>query len=277
MSIDSSPPAQPPQMSPDKKWFWDGAAWRPIPVHEAAFPNWKGIGSGFTPEVAAPAAVAPVRRAVAPTPAYRMAGPAPDVAAPRWNTQPPVRAKVRKFGVMAAGVGVLIAVVALVSVLATMALTARPAAQPQAAASPTPGPATRSDSAWASYVVKSLTSPMADLKDTTSQTRTTCVVGMTSSCADTVQAIGNQVAAILPLLDKATIPLCIAAQETRLHADLTAMNAGAQLAFKGFHDNKKSEFASGLGQVNSLAGQVQNDFVAVSKAAPGCDSQVTGP
>ena len=260
-------------MSPDKKWFWDGAAWRPIPVHEAAFPNWKEIGTGFTPEVAAPVAAAPVRRGHAAAPAYRMAGPAPDVAAPRWNTEPRTRARVRKYGVMAA----LIAVVALVSVLATLALTARPAAQPQAAASPTAGPATRSDSAWASYVVKSLTPPMADLKDTAAQTRTTCIVGMTSSCADTVLAIGNQVAAILPLLDNATIPLCIATQETRLHADLTAMNAGAQLAFKGFHDNNKSEFSSGLGQVNALAGQVQNDFVALGKAAPGCDSQLTGP
>jgi hypothetical protein len=268
-------------MSPDKKWFWDGAQWRPIPVHEAAFPNWRGIGAGFTPEAVAsspplPGPPLPARRQ-APTPAYRMAGPAPDVAIPSWNQHAP-RAGIRKYGVLAAGAAVAVALIALVSVLATLALTARPTptvARP--AATPYAGPTTRSDSARAAYLVKALTNPMADLKDSTSQTRTTCVVGMTSSCADTFQAIDNSVKVILPLFDNVTIPGCIAAQEAKLHADLMTLAAGEQLAYKGFHDNKKSEFTTGLGQVNSVGGRVQTEFAAMSSAAAGCDPTVTGP
>jgi hypothetical protein len=268
-------------MSPDKKWFWDGAAWRPIPVHEAAFPNWKGIGAGFTPEMAAqpaPAVPQTPRFQPPPAPAYRMAGPAPDVVAPRWSSPPTPQTKVRKYGIVAGGVGVLIAVVALVSILATLALSNRQAPAPKIATTkPQAGPANRSDTARADYVLKALTAPMADLKDTASTTRTTCAVGMTSSCADTFIAIDNSVTAMVTVLDGATIPLCIAAQETKLRADLGALAAGEQLGYKGFHDNKKSEFASGLAQVNSVSARVQTDFAAVAAAAPGCDSALTGP
>ena len=268
-------------MSPDKKWFWDGAAWRPIPVHEAAFPNWKGIGSGFTPEMASPQAPAiqqPARFQAAPTPAYRMAGPAPDVVAPRWSSPPTRQAKVRKYGVLAAGGAVAIALVALVSVLATLALSSHPAPAPVVATTkPLGGPEARSDSARAAYIVKALTQPMADLKDTTSQTRTSCVVGMTSSCADTFIAIDNSLATILPILDKATIPLCIGPQEVAVRTDLGTMAAGEQQAYKGFHDNKKSVFASGLTQINSISGRVQTEFAAMATAAKSCDPDITGP
>jgi hypothetical protein len=270
-------------MSPDKKWFWDGSAWRPIPVREAAFPNWKGLGAGFTPEMAAQAAPPPVlpqsaRRQAASVPGYRMAGPAPDVIAPNWNVKPPIQARVRRYGVMAAGVGVLIAVVALVSVLATLALSARQTPTATVTTTkPQAGPATRSDSARAAYVVKALTGPMADLKDTTSQTRTICSVGMTSSCADQFVLLDGSLNAMLPVLATATIPQCIVTQETKLQADLTTMSAGEQLAYKGFHDNKKTEFLAGLAQVNGVAARAQSDFAAMSSAAAGCDPTITGP
>jgi hypothetical protein len=267
-------------MSPDKKWFWDGSAWRPIPVHEAAFPNWKGIGAGFSPEMAAPAVVpAPAaRRQAAPMPGYRMAGPAPDVAAPHWNVKPPVQARVRRYGVLAAGVAVLIALVALVSVLATLSLSNHPTAAPQVATTrPAAGPASRSDSARAAYLVKAMTAPMADLKDTTSLTRTTCTVGMTSSCADTFVSLDNSLNAMLPVMEKANVPQCIGVQEAILHGDLSTMYLGEQLAYKGFHDNKKSVFTGGLVQINSLSARVQTEFAAMSSAAAGCDSTITGP
>jgi hypothetical protein len=271
-------------MSPDKKWFWDGSAWRPIPVHEAAFPNWKGIGAGFSPEMAAAPAAPPVvapqapRRQAPAIPGYRMAGPAPDVAVPRWNVKPPVQVRVRRYGIMAAGVGVLIAVVALVSVLATLALSSHPAAPPQIATTkPAAGPDTRSDSARATFLVKSLAAPMADLKDTTAMTRTSCALGMTSSCADTFVSLDNSLTTMLPILEKANVPLCIGVQEKNLRTDLAAMNAGALLAYKGFRDNKKSEFLSGLAQVNGVSARVQTEFAAMSSAAAACDSAVTGP
>src|ERR1700716_2882259 len=32
MSVGSSPPQVPPQVSPDGRWVWDGRQWQPVPV-----------------------------------------------------------------------------------------------------------------------------------------------------------------------------------------------------------------------------------------------------
>src|SRR3981081_3382230 len=32
MSVGSSPPQNPPQLSPDGRWVWDGHQWQPVPV-----------------------------------------------------------------------------------------------------------------------------------------------------------------------------------------------------------------------------------------------------
>ena len=47
MSVDASPPIQPPQLSPDGKWVWDGAQWQPVvgvdSGRAAVFPSWNSI------------------------------------------------------------------------------------------------------------------------------------------------------------------------------------------------------------------------------------------
>ncbi len=269
-------------MSPDGKWIWDGAQWRPIAVHEAAFPNWKSVGAGFVPETdtrAQPVAMAPprsTREAISP-PSYRLAGPAPNVAAPLWR-QASAGLDLKRYGRMAIAAVALVVVIVLVSVVATLALSARQnSSAPVVATTSKGGPTARSDSALAAYVIKSLETPMADLRDNSLLVRQTCAAGMTSSCWDSVTTMDNNLTTILPILDKATIPLCISVQEGPLRTDLTNLRAEEQLALKGFNDGKKSEFLTGYAQVVRYGPGVQTEFAAVKSAAATCDSAVTGP
>jgi len=269
-------------MSPDGKWIWDGAQWRPVAVHEAAFPNWKSVGAGFVPETdtqARPVAVAPPpsRRDAIPPPSYRLAGPVPNMAAPLWR-QASAGLGLKRYASMAIAAAVLIVVIVLVSVAATLALSAHqnPTA-PVVATTSKGGPTARSDSARAAYLIQSLETPMADLRDNTLLLRQTCAAGMTSSCWDAMTTVDNNLTAILPLFDKATIPLCISAQEGTLRTDMTNLRAEEQLALKGLNENKKSEFLTGYAQVVRYGPGVQAEFAAVKSAAASCDSALTGP
>jgi hypothetical protein len=269
-------------MSPDGKWIWDGAQWRPIAVHEAAFPNWKSVGAGFVPEADTRAqtvvvAPPPSRREAAPPPSYRLAGPAPNLAVPLWR-QASAGLDLKRYAPMAVAAIALVVVIVLVSVVATLALSAR--RSPSAPSVPTfssGGPTARSESAEAAYVVKSMESPMADLRDNLALVKQACGVGMTSSCEDSLVQVANTVAPILPVLDKATIPQCIATTETIVRADLGKIGEGEQLAFKGFTDNKRTEWVNGYAQVLAYGVRATTGFAVVKSAAATCETAVTGP
>jgi hypothetical protein len=268
-------------MSPDGKWIWDGAQWRPIPVHEAAFPNWKNVGSGFAPEAdlaaqPSPVAAPPGRRAASPpAPSYRLAGPAPGLAVPRWSTGAAATGLMR-YASLAVAAAALVVVIVTVSVLATLFLT-----RPNPPAAPTTitqkgGPTARSDSARAAYIIKTLDPQIADLKDNLTLVRQTCI-NMTSSCEDSLISVENKVSAMLPVLDNANIPQCIAAAEKNFRADLGRTVDGEQIAVKGFNDNKKSEYLTGYAQTLAYGNRAASGFSTLKSAAASCDSALTGP
>jgi hypothetical protein len=280
-AIPPSPPAQPPQMSPDKKWFWDGAQWQPIPHHEAAFPSWKSLGEGFVPPLAAPAPAAPVvaaptRRAAAPTPLYRLAGPAPDVEVPLWR-RGPAPTGVKKYANIAAGAVTVVVLALLVNYFVPPIIAARQATPtPTAAPSPTPGPVTRSESAKATFVLSTLDGPMLDLKDEFTQIHA-CAAGMTSACQDALNATNITATNVSPAVAKLSVPPCIAAPEAAVRSDLDKITAGAQLGLKGFKDNRKSEFSPGYSQVYYALIAIQTDYARVKTGSAACSTQVTGP
>src|SRR5260370_15271835 len=81
MSIGSSPPQTPPQLSPDGRWVWDGQKWQPVPVVV-------GDLAGVVP-VAAPApAPAPARAAVVHGPPKYVAPPPEEPVAPLCQEAP---------------------------------------------------------------------------------------------------------------------------------------------------------------------------------------------
>lgn len=267
-------------MSPDGKWIWDGAQWRPIPVHEAAFPNWQGVGAGFVPEVDSRATVAvvpPPTRQESPPASYRMAGPAPGLAVPRWNADA-ARQQLQRFAPLAIGAAGLIVVIVVVSVVATLVLSNRPSDVPSAnVAAPKGGPAARSENAEAAYLVKSLDGPMSDLKDNLVTAEQSCTVGMTSSCEDSIITIANNVAPMLSTLSKSNVPSCIASKASVFHQDLAGVSDSQDYVVKGFNDNKKSEFSTGVADVLWYGHHAVADYAVVRAATGVCDGEITGP
>lgn len=269
-------------MSPDKKWFWDGAQWRPIPHHEAAFPSWKSLGEGFVPPAAAVAPVValptppPPVRAAAPALAYRIAGPAPDVAVPLWQ-RGPAPTGIKKYANIVAGAVAVVVLAILASVFIPPVVSSlRPVSTPAPAPTAAPGPQTRSEAARAAYLFSVLDSPIADLKDDYTAIKV-CGTGMTSSCQDALNSIDITTGNTLPVLDKAPTPACLAGPVASVRSDLKNISTGAEQALKGVKDNRKSEFTPGFSQAYYALIAVQADYARVKSLAPACSSQVTGP
>ena len=270
-------------MSPDTRWFWDGAQWRPIPQHEAAFPSWKALGEGFVPPVSAPAPAAPLpgppaaaRRAAAPAPAYRIAGPAPDVAVPLWR-RGPAPTGLKKYANIAAGAIAVIVVGILASLFIPPVISSRqPVATPTAAPTAQPGPQTRSDAARLAYLFTVLDAPVADLKDEFTSI-TPCGMGMTSSCQDALNAIAITAGNTLPVLEKAPTPGCVAGPVANVRADIAKASTGAQQGLTGIKQNHRTEFLSGFSVSYAGLLAVQSDYARVKSLAATCSSEVTGP
>ena len=267
MATDAVPPVAAPQLSPDGRWVWDGAQWRPVAVREAAFAAFKRAGEGV-----------PTQGTMAP--ALRPATPSPLMQAPTWGRGPAAaKPGIPKYAYVGGGAvaAFIVAALLLVGVPALLA-SARPATKtPVASPSVAPGPQTRSDSAKAAFVVTTLAAPMATLKDAASQVAPLCRPGMTTSCEEALLSAGNAAGAVVPVLQKISVATCIAPQQTRLVSDMNALNAGIQLALKAFKDGKKAEFTSGVRSASTYAPRVQSDYAAVKTASAGCSTDVVGP
>jgi len=92
VSIDAGPPAQPPQLSPDGNWVWDGSQWQPVagagaaPAHAGVFKAYEAIAvEAPAPTVdAVPLGVQYEQQYPAPAPDYSYGGSQPDVI-PLWQ------------------------------------------------------------------------------------------------------------------------------------------------------------------------------------------------
>ena len=289
MSSPAGPPAQPPQVSPDGKWFWDGAQWRPIAVHQAIFPTWQSVGAGLPAEAAAQARSIPSpppqqqsqpqSRFVAPqAPVYPVAAPAPQVQAPPLWRQPRRSTGLNKYLYAGGGVVGLVVVALVLSSMGAIRFPWQQSPPEQVAAKATPGLAARSDSARADRLITVLlVPPLADLSDSVGQVRVGCQGGMTISCQDALVTVDNQTLGVVAVIDRETIPACIAPQMTLLRADLVKLDADAQLGEKGFKDNRATEVQSAAALIVSRVASTQADTNALTAASKACDTQVTGP
>lgn len=285
MSTGSGPsrPSVQPQLSPDKKWIWDGTRWLPLnQQHEAAFAAWKEVGASLPSPPAQQAAPPQARRVATPPPIARpaapvyVAPPAPEMDVPLWKRDQGSTG-INKYLYLVAGFIVLV-IVGVVLSSGLISLPWQQYAPSRPVAKPTPPLTERSDAARADRFVNGLLAPaMSELNDSMVLTRQTCAVGMTSSCFDAYIQVGTKVSAVLPVIDQESIPVCITPPTTKLRANLAKMDTAVKLAQKGLQDNKADEFNSGASQLSSAYGQVQADSSALSGAAKTCDGQLTGP
>lgn len=285
MSIETGPPPQPPQMSPDHKWIWDGSQWRPVAQHEALFPTWRSVGAGLTPEAAAaPAAPRiptplPAARFVAPTaPVY--VAPAPEPAeVPLWQRDSLPSGGHPTILYFVVGAMIMVVLAVILNSFAVLPFPWQHGTPVPAKAKVLPPLTVRSDSARADRFVNGvLAAPLGDTTDTIGLARQTCAAGLTTSCEEVLIDAHNKITILLRSIEGESVPVCISGLTTKLRSDLTKTDDGTQAALKAFNDNRPAELQSGVGQINAAYAQVLADSAGLSAAVKStCDTQPTGP
>jgi hypothetical protein len=256
------PPIQPPQLSPDGRYVWDGSQWQPIadpaePVHKAVFAAWNAIKV----EPADPAAAAqPVQfqqQVQAPMLVREQAPPAIDYAyevedpvTPLW--QQPTRSGKTTYLYAGAGLVVFVIAIMLLNSFNFFQFAWLNSSSSSPVVSPQPSPVvdqTRSEFGRADrFLNGSLGPALAGLVDTMQQMQT-CNGTLSNSCYDAINATDPELKKVLSVLDRATnVPTCIAAPMKSFRADIVVMQAGIQLALKGYKDNQRGEVGNGLSQ-----------------------------
>jgi hypothetical protein len=274
-------------LSPDGKWVWDGTQWQPIAQHESVFPSWQ---SAVAVEPATP--VAPVPAPVPmpmPTPAlvqpvnpalyYPQSAP----AAPLWKQKEPKQTGMNYALYFAAGiVGIVIILIVLNSVFPLWLLLPGPkasAARPSPQASPLPALTQRSDYARADYFANVLLAPqLRTLNPALTMVAQQCTRNLTNSCQDALNAVDPQIKSTLALINKTSLPLCVAPPVAKLKADINNMESALQVATSAYDQNQGSALAFAMGTFVKYRAVFSADIPAISSVAKAhCDTTETGP
>lgn len=286
MSIDASPPAQPPQLSPDGKWVWDGTQWQPVVGVDsgrgAVFPSWNSI------EVpAAQPAVDPVPLGVQyETPAAQYQPPAADYSfaaadepiVPLWKQ--PRKGKVSIYLYPVAGLAVLLMAMMLLNSVGYIqfpwnaAGSSNTVASHSPKASPTPdfsGP----DSARADrFLNKSLAPAVAGLEKTIAPLNLHCYKTLVNNCYDAITTTEPQVKNILAAIQNGDIPKCIAPQISAVQSYVSQMDQQLQLALSGFQDTSSDELYTGVYRFNTYHRYMQSGIASATQAMKSCHTIV---
>ena len=260
MSIGSSPPQTPPQLSPDGKWVWDGTQWQPVPV---VIGDLAGVVP-VVPAAAAPAVVqyappqaqaqAPVifpsAQAQAPTLPYAVPEPA---VVPLWEQQrapSPLGGKSVYLFAGAAFVVLIMAMMALNSLnLVRLPWQSDGQVPLRPKVTPTPQLQIRTEFARAENFLKySLTPALASFNDTLPAFQQQCSTTLSNSCLTALGETDQKTKAFIAVIDRADIPPCLAGTMTKVRADLDFMEKGLTLGLTGYKDNKSNLLTQGVNQ-----------------------------
>ena len=294
MSIEASPPAQPPQMSPDGKWVWDGANWQPVtsgePSHVGVFAAYNSIQVEPADPVVPVQAAAPVLQAAPPAhvkyePQYQIPAPMVDYSAaapevPLWERTPDTG--ISKYLYFGAALILMAMVLMVLNSLNYVSLPFIGSGSSNTSASPKPsppGPVTRTEYARADAFLNGWLGPALTEFGKTLPAWDTCHGGtLSNACFDAINTSDQSLRKVLTVIDHGKIPPCIAAPMKKFRADIVGMDAGLQAAIKGFNDNQRPEVVTGLNQFAGPAQAFQADGTAVDNAwKAGCSKDLEGP
>jgi hypothetical protein len=260
VSVEAGPPQQPPQLSPDGKWVWDGSTWRPIagvaePAHMGVFAAYTSIE---VPEEPVAVAVQPMPVQVR-TPVIDYSYTPPEVAdpeAPLWNQ--PARSGITMYLYVGGAVVVLVVAMMILNSMNFIQLpffATRSQPSPVAVATPSLSATTypRSESGRADQFLNATIAPAVDSFNQTLPAMLACNGVMSNSCFDAINISEPQMKNLLSAIDHAAIPPCIAPAMKNYRSDLGVMEAGLQLALKGYKDNQRGEVIDGLYRFNHYA------------------------
>jgi hypothetical protein len=278
VSIDAGPPAQPPQLSPDGNWVWDGSQWQPVagvgaaPAHAGVFKAYEAI----VVEPAAPTVEAvPLRvqyeqQYPAPEPDYSYGGSQPDLT-PLWQ-----QTKGGGYGRYLYFVAAIALFVMVLIVLNSMSLVSLPfisagsSSSNLAKPSPTPD-ITGPDAARADRTLNGSLKPiLASLGQTIPALNQSCTGTASTACFDAITATDQQVKNLLTTITYADIPSCIRVPMTKMATDVKGMDAQLQAALKGFQDNNRNEITAGGNAFRSYYQAATADFNAAGLAQKKC-------
>jgi len=300
VSIDASPPAQPPQMSPDGNWVWDGTQWQPVtgvePSHEGVFAAYaqKVEAADQAVAVAQPAAVAvpvqvaaPVQTAAPavdyqyPAPAAQYAYPDAEPVVPLWQ-QPKSSGKTVYLYVGGAVVLFLMVLIVLntLNFLSLPFIGSRPSSSqpPTALPSPSPAPTTRSQYTRADVFLNgSLVPALAALAEIDPPIAT-CSGDFTNSCFNALTVTEPPMKHVLDVIDQTAIPACIAAPMKKFRDDVAYMEGGLQNSLKAYKTNNHSQLVDGLSRFTHFNAEMGPDVSATNAAIKAsCSKEGEGP
>jgi hypothetical protein len=280
-------------MSPDGNWVWDGTQWQPVTAVE---PTHEGVFAAYGPKVeaaeqavaAAPpmAAAAPVQ--VAPPAAqYQYPAPAPDYYPPAESVLPlwqQPKTSGKTVYLYAGGAVVLFLMVLIVlntiNFLSLPFIGGRTSSNPPVATKPSlsPSPVSRSESSRAEAFVTGSLGPALESLTATMAAVNACNGTMSNSCFNAINASDPQLKNVLSVIDHASIPSCIALTTANVRSDLVVMEAGLQLALKGYKDQVLSEVVDGVYRFTHYGqAMVANGHAVESAAQTYCNTDLEGP
>jgi hypothetical protein len=284
MSIDTGPPAQPPQLSPDGNWVWDGSQWQPVtgggaaPAHAGVFKAYDAIVvEPVAPTIdAAPPEVQYEQQYPLPVPTqdYSYGGSQPDLT-PLWQ-----QTKGGGYGRYLYFVAAIALFVMVLIVLSSMNFVQLPfiaagskSTPNPVAVQPSPTPDTSGpDSVRADRFMTGQLRPAFTVFDgTLPEIDRYCTTGnLSSACFDALTATETQVKNVAAVIAKADIPSCISVGSAKLQADVKGMNDQLVSALSGFPDNNKYTVQSGVRGFRNYLGLATTDYTATETAQKKC-------
>ena len=284
MSVDASPPVQPPQLSPDGKWVWDGAQWQPVVSGEsgraAVFPSWNSINVDPVPlavEAEPVVQYPPVAQYQPPAVDYSY-GAADEPIVPLWQRQRP--GKVSTYLYPVAGLAVLVMAMMVLNSVGYIqfpwnaAGASRSAANHSTQPSPTPdfsGPdSVRADR----FLTKTLAPVVAAFEKTVTPMNLHCFKTLVTNCYDAITTAQPLVKNILAAIQNGDVPKCIASQMATVQTSVSQMDQQLQVAIGAFQDNTPEELYTGMYRFNTYHRYMQAGIVAATQATKGCHTMV---
>jgi len=280
MSVGSSPPQTPPQLSPDGRWVWDGQKWQPVPV---VVGDLAGVSPVAAPVVVAHLATpAPVAVAYAPpqvqAPVLPYAVPTAEASeVPLWVEKP--RQGISMYLFAGAALVVLIMAMMALNSLHLVRLPWEKESYIPPAATPVAPMAIRSDYARADrFINVNLAPAVTAFNQTLPALAQSCTGTLSAGCQQSITASDQQLKKVLAVIDRGAFPPCIAPGVSKVRADFAAMDDGLQLALKGFEDNKIAGVSQGLAKFGAAGPALSADAKALDLALHSqCSPDRTGP
>jgi hypothetical protein len=293
VSIDASPPAQPPQMSPDGNWVWDGTQWQPVtgvePAHEGVFSVYaQKVEAAEQAVAAAPpvAVVAPVQVAAPaadypyPAPAVDYGYAAPEQVVPLWQQQKSSGKSAYLYGGGAVVLFVMVLIVLnSINIVSLPFIGGRtPSGSPVAAKpTPAPSPVTRSEYSRGDLFMNGSLVPALVSLAAVSGPIATCSGEFTNSCFNAVTAAEPPTKHVLDVINQGSIPPCIAEPMKKFKDDVAYMEGGLQNALKAYQTTNHSQLVDGLYRFSHFYDVLGSDVSATNAALTRCSKEKEGP